>query len=271
MAITCEEKYDSRTMIDGQSAELTFVIRGTSDEVAALFALDAATSSTFHSMIRQPLEIEPIHIDEDNDDDCIWNGKAKYVPYIHEDDPETGESSFSFDTGGGTQHITQSLETVASYGLDGTTPPDFKGAINVTQDSVEGCDITVPVFNFSETHYISDDALDRHALFLLTGKKNTATFREFAAAECLFLGASGSKRGRHSDWEVFFKFAASLNRTNITVGEITGISKRGWDYLWTRYADSEDPVAHVTVKKPIGVYIEKVYEDGDLGDLGIGS
>jgi hypothetical protein len=38
--------------------------------------------------------------------------------------------------------------------------PDFGGAIGVTADGVEGVDITVPVFQFSETHYFTDDAGD---------------------------------------------------------------------------------------------------------------
>ena len=36
-----------------------------------------------------------------------------------------------------------------------------------------------------------------------------------------------------------------------------------------RYQDAEDMAAKVLVKKPIAAYIEKVYEDGDFGLLGI--
>ena len=91
-----------------------------------------------------------------------------------------------------------------------------------------------------------------------------------AAGECLFLGASGSKRGEE-DWEITFRFAASPNRTGITVGDITGIAKKGWEYLWVRYADAEDAAAKALVKKPVAVYVEKVYEDGDFSGLGIGT
>jgi len=38
----------------------------------------------------------------------------------------------------------------------GKTAPDFKGAIGVTHDNVEGVDIAVPVYSFSETHYLAD-------------------------------------------------------------------------------------------------------------------
>ena len=86
----------------------------------------------------------------------------------------------------------------------------------------------------------------------------------------LFLGASGSKRG-NGDWEITFNFAASPNQTNITVGDITVAQKLGWEYMWVRYADAEDTIAKAIVKKPIAVYIERVYELGDFSNLGIGA
>jgi len=84
------------------------------------------------------------------------------------------------------------------------------------------------------------------------------------------LGASGSKRGS-DDWEIAYKFAASPNRTGITVGDIGGISKKGWEYPWVRYADSEDAAPKAIVKKPIAVYVEKVHEEGNFASLGIGT
>jgi len=36
-----------------------------------------------------------------------------------------------------------------------------------------------------------------------------------------------------------------------------------------RYQDAEDAAAKVLIKKPIAAYIEKVYEDGNFGLLGI--
>jgi len=63
---------------------------------------------------------------------------------------------------------------------------------------------------------------------------------------------------------------ASPNRTNINVGGITVSSKKGWEYMWVRYADAEDAAANAIVKKPVAVYLEKVYEDGGFAGLGIG-
>jgi hypothetical protein len=53
------------------------------------------------------------------------------------------------------------------------------------------------------------------------------------------------------------------------MGDITGIDKKGWEYLWVRYQDAED--ADVLVKQPAAVYVEQVYPYGDFSLLGIGT
>jgi len=85
----------------------------------------------------------------------------------------------------------------------------------------------------------------------------------------LFLGASGSKRSSE-DWEITYRFASQPNRTGIVVGDITGISKKGWEYMWVRYRDTEDGSAKALVKRPVAAYVEQVYRDGDFSQLGIG-
>lgn len=269
MPVTAEEKFESRLVTTGNnpSAELRYVIRGTNDDVQVRAALAATAPGTFDLngnglffLPRDSLSIEPVG-------DQLWEGVARYSNSA----PQTDESVFAFDTGGGTQHITQSLQTVGAYGSPGQSAPNFKGAIGVTADSVEGVDITVPVYQFSETHYL-DDALVTPAykgtLFALTGKVNGGPFKGFAQGECLFLGASGQKRGS-GDWEISYRFAASPNVAGLAVGDIVGISKRGWEYLWVRYADEEDTAAKALVKRPIAVYVEQVYPYGDLNALGI--
>ena len=82
------------------------------------------------------------------------------------------------------------------------------------------------------------------------------------------VGAAGTKRGG-GDWEITYRFAASPNVTGLTIGDITGINKKGWEYLWVRYADGVDAAAKALVKKPVAVYIEKVYAEGDFNLLAI--
>jgi len=262
MPVTVQERYGRR--LSDENAELLYLIRGTTDDATARDELLANSPLLHDGLARDDTEVEEL---EGLD---AYLGTVRYTSPDGQA-PETGESVFSFDTGGGMQHITQSLSTVSTHAAPGFTAPDFKGAIGVTHDNVEGVDITVPVYNFGETHYLADAVVTlayRVQLFNLTGTVNNALFRGLAAGECLFLGASGSKRGE-DDWEVSFRFAGSPNKTGLQVGDIAGINKNGWEYLWVRYQDSEDMTAKVLIKKPIAAYVEKVYEDGDFSLLGI--
>lgn len=148
---------------------------------------------------------------------------------------------------------------------------NFMGAIGVTRDSVEGVDITVPVYNFSEVHYKNRAFVDdsyKATLFALTGSVNNKKFRNFAPGELLFLGASGTKRGS-DDWELMFRFAGSPNMTGIVIGDIAGIAKYGWEYLWVQYVDEEDTGAQTLIKRPLSVHIEQVYPYTNFDQLRI--
>ena len=273
MPVTVLEKFESRAG-DRKSIDLIYSITGTDSDATARTEM-LSTAPGFHDGLKrldESAHVEPVG-------NSLWQGTVRYEK--QEPTPSTvGESSFTFDTGGGTQHITQSLSTVASYAPAGQTAPNFKGAIGVTHDSVEGVDITVPVYSFSETHYLPAATVNnayKGVIFSLTGKVNSGNFTvtldngvtlSFNAGECLFLGASGSKRG-DEDWEITFRFAGSPNKTNLTIGDITVPAKAGWEYLWVRYSDQEDGDAKALVKRPIAAYVEKVYDAGNLSLLGL--
>ncbi len=275
MPVEVFEKFESRkstkaNQASQSSAELGYIVRGTDNDIAARDAAQANSPSTYDTLPRQSIQIEPIGPQ-------LWDVAVRYSQDSTSGTSTPSEASFNFETGGGTQHITQSLQTVQRRPAPGTTAPDFGGAIGVTADGVEGVDITVPVYQFSETHYFSNvqvTASYKGAIFSCTGKTNAGAFKGFAPGEVLFLGASGSKRGDGSgvgggDWEITFRFAASPNQTGLSVGSITGISKKGWEYLWVRYADAEDTGSGAIIKKPIAAYVERVYDAANFGALGI--
>jgi hypothetical protein len=287
MPITVAEKYDSRQSTTGSNAQvtLTYIASGSDDDLAIKSAVENFAPETYDGLPRQSVQIEPISEE-------YWDASVRYAEATSTSsggssapDPGSGEYTYSFDTMGGTQHITQSLDTVGSY-ADSSIPsaPNFNGAIGVSNTNgnaeVQGVDITVPIYNFSETHYLTVEQVTpeyKGTLFQLTGKVNNAAFRGLAAGECLFLGASGTLHGTETDtettgdWEITYRFAASPNKTGITIGSIGGIAKKGWEYLWVRYADVEDMDAMAMVKRPVAAYVEQVYEDADFSLLDIGS
>lgn len=198
------------------------------------------------------------------DDGIVYSGLMTYISL--QDD-----MLFTFDTTGGTAHITQSIETINSYPASGFTAPDFKGAIGVTKDNVEGVDIVSRVYRWTETYYKTASFVDdtfKNTVFNLTGKTNDASFRSRSTGEVLFEGCRGARRG-YGPWELTFAFQASPNATGLAVGDITGVNKKGWEYLWIRYQDIADTTAQMIVKRPICVKIEKVYFAGDFSGLGI--
>lgn len=194
--------------------------------------------------------------------------------------------SRSFDTSGGQQHITQGLAVGAGEALDfegrfPSTATNQSGAIGVDGDNVAGVDIVVPALQWTETYDVPSQFVTSQyikSVAALTGTVNNAAFRTFAAGEVLFTGCSGTQewdedRG-DGPWNLSFKFVASPNVGNgetlapLTIGSITGISKKGHDYLWVRYEPSV--TGNALIKLPKAVYVNKVYRDGDFTGLGIG-
>lgn len=240
-------------------AVLRYVIRGTESESEALSALLAESPYLCNEIPRLTWQVSAVT-------DEMWYGEVRYG-YVSKHG--TGAKIYQFDTGGGTQHITQSIATVARYARPGYTPPNFQGAIGVSRNNIEGVDIAVPVYNFGLVNYESNAAVSeayKQVLYNLTGKVNQASWNGYNAGEVLFLGASGSMR-KGGDWEITYRFAASPNKTNLTIGNISGITKKGWEYLWVQYIDEEDASAGSMIKRPHSVHIEQVYEYGNFSQL----
>lgn len=217
--------------------------------------------------------------------DDVWQVTINYEKEGADDESQTEplKRARSFDTAGGTQHITQAInETAYGPGEGGSGAPTFNKAIGVDGDSVAGVDIVVPQLTWSEQYdvpstYVTDAYIK--GLATVTGSVNDATFRTFAAGEVLFLGASGSQewddtRG-DGPWSLSYKFAASPNAGSgktipaITIGSISGIQKKGHEYLWVRYEPGVE--SDTLIKVPRGVYVNEVYRSASFSALGIGS
>ena len=267
MPATITENFESRPFTVGKnsSRELVYSISGTADEAEVQSLLEATAPPVYGGLELDSLSAEPLQVDSATGQG-LWRGSARYQT------PESGDE-YTFDTGGGTVKLTQSLETIQSYAPAGFTAPDFQGAIGVSEDRIEGVNVTSPQFVFSETHQFPDafvSAAYKLILFDLTGTVNDSAFKGLAAGECLFQGASGSKRG-DENWVITYKFIGAPNVVDQVIGDIEGIAKKGWEYLWVRYAEFEDATARSLVKRPIACYVEAVYPTADFSSLGIGT
>ncbi len=255
------ELFNSRneTIGDKPAAEFQYVALQCADEAEVRTLALAGSPASYNGLIRRSVEIAERIANN------AWKVAIRYdAPQPFED--STPQPVFSFDSTGGTQHITQSIQTSGIYGPSASAL--LGGAIGYDGENVAGVDITVPVWNWQETHYLTDAQLNTPAYYALTGSVNSDFFQGYQPGEVLFLGASGQKRG-DSRWEVNFKFAASPNQTGISVGAISGIAKSGWDYLWVQYGDDVDNTAKIRIKKPVAVYVEQVYDEAPFSILGI--
>lgn len=267
MPATISEAPTSRSFTLGQQTvrELQWTIVSATvdddEEVEVYDLLNATAPATYRGLLLDSVNADP-------QGNGVWKAYARYVNLENDDE-------FTFDTGGGSQRITQSLATISSYAPPGFTAPNFQGAIGVSEDAVEGVDIIIPAFEWTETHRFNfatvDDFYDYQDIcYALTGRTNQATFRRKAAGEVLILQISGGKRGDDLA-QITFRFAASPNQTGLSVGSISGITKAGHDYLWVRYADYVDSAGLALVKRPVACYVERVYPPGDYTQLNIGT
>ena len=185
--------------------------------------------------------------------------------------PSSAKSwEFSFDTSGGTHKLLKSLAT-RHYNASMIDHVDYAGAILVKKEDVEGVDVTIPNFAFTIKASITPplNAEWLYAMYRMTGKVNSkavgiyarGTILTFKAGELHCQGATGSVK-EDGDWEVSLKIAASENVTGLTIEGITGIEKKGWEFLWVRYKDAVKN--NILAPEAVEVYVEQVYETFDF-------
>jgi hypothetical protein len=251
---------ESRTSRSSTLEPSTYVLRYTaagSGDYAfvrsyALAATPAVVWSITGNLFRQDVRIE-------------WTGYqiARVEVTYGEQKNETGSYRLSFDTTGATINAKHSKETIAAY-PGGADKDAFGQLIGVNGDNVEGADLVIPALKIS-VHFKHPQGIitlpQIKAIASVTGRVNSATFLTFSPGEVLFLGASGQE-GTETETEIAYQFAMSENADNLTIGEIVGIAKKGWDLVWIRYKD--EVVGNTQVKQPKECYVERVYDTVDF-------
>jgi len=117
-------------------ADVPYFVFEAASEDDAIAAVYNSSPSVFMWMQRESVAVEE-RINEDT-----FKVIARYEKQDQEE--EIPPAVYTFDTGGGTQHITQSIETVNRYPADA---PDYKGAIGYDGENVAGVDIAQPTLN----------------------------------------------------------------------------------------------------------------------------
>lgn len=269
MAISVDFRHrdGSGSIGESSSDDIELIVNGTTDRATArLFAL-AFAPQVYNGLVQQSC-----------DTDFVTDAQGGFfyatVRYGKYKPPEPGDQEFSFEIGSGSEKITHSIRTVQSKSAFGDSPAaDLKGAINVTKDGVEGCEIASATMSWSEKHIFEPGKITPAYIQLLWNIRKAPVcefaWRQFAAGEVRFDWVSGGGR-KGENTELNFKFTASENFENLTIGDITGINKKGWEYLWIRYADDVDTESKSLIKKPVAVYVEQVYQVSDFNKLGIG-
>ena len=128
MAITVTEKLESRRLTTGKNAtlELSLNVVGTDSETDAKIAATNATPEAWGSLsnppllFRQSIQLEVVG-------PKLWIATVRYDTTGTQ--PISAEDSLEFDTSGGTQHVTQSLDTVGIFAPRVGSPRIFKAQL----------------------------------------------------------------------------------------------------------------------------------------------
>ena len=270
------------------SVRLLYGADGYATQALALSAALADVLLTYGSATVDGLGLTAYTVDPDSERDSMWEVELTYGNPSGTLTPTPGTEVNTFDTTGETKHILQSRKTITRKARNDfeaipRPAPDFKGAINVTADSVEGCDVIAGALRESVTKQFDVADVDeafKAMLATMTGTVNMYPFRGFAAGEVLFLGATGQKRGTGNEpWEITFNFAITPNATNVVVPEDADPTDdltinigdiEGWDFLWFRFSLVEDTTGQAMTQRPTHAYVERVYRRTNFALLGIG-
>jgi hypothetical protein len=171
-----------------------------------------------------------------------------------------------------TELITQSLATTNRYP---STAPDFKGAINVTEDGPQGIEIPVPVITIRMQRqlplatYSYEWIRNQYPFYL---KWNSAEWLGFPAKTVQFYTSRTDVEGDRIVINADLNYVPKI--TGQTIGDITGITKEGMDYQWLLRAKYQatvpgsSPERKFEYSKVVGVYCERYAETIDFATLG---
>lgn len=275
MNITFSERPNSyKVTTNPKSTTAGYVLTGISTRSEARAYASGSTPLIAAGLWRQNIEVNEKGFQ-------IWDIDVTYGPYAKKE-PEDGDYKWSFDTTGGTKHVTQALAHAGTFDSTGSLDAYdlHHGAIGVNENGeVEGVDIPDKTFKWTESRQL---LLGNYAwsyastIKSLTGRINDSPFRGFEAESVLFEGAQGGFSAKNPlilDLTFHFSYQSPITPGSeaSTLINIVDITKKGQDYLWVSYKTTTDEDYHFSVKKPTFVFVEKVFLSANFSLLGIGT
>lgn len=248
------------------SASIVYLLKGSNDPTQCRTALvdGPVLINTYDGLVLSNIERERVGPEE-------WRFTCNYDSFT----PDIGGYTMSVDTTGG-----QLLQTYAynqtSFAATGETATDYGNALDVQEKKPQGVQRVIPALKYNvrakiATEYLGGSVIAYSKLiYRLTGFTNLSPMfgGEFARGELLFIGASGELVGENP--ELTFTFLASENVTDLTVGEIEGITKKGHEYLWFDFKPGKDSATNRSTSQVRAAYVGQVYGEADLTQLQIG-
>jgi hypothetical protein len=245
-----------------------YIITGATSSADALTALLAAAPSAYGTWPRTQPKVSAIT-------DTMFEGEVNYSSLPDNETTEVGTQTESFEIAAQNQKITHAIDQIgfpSSGGAGVAAPNVYKGLGLKLEKSTyvpEGIDIFVPTYSFSITQIMAASSVDssyKFSLFQLAAKVNSDAFGPFAAGEVLYLGARGSKRDATA-WEISHSFLASPNVTGLSFGSVTGVDKKGWEYLEIISTPEEVSGGFAIISKVRWVYVSQVYKTASFAGL----
>ena len=265
---------------DGSVIRSIWIAQGYSSEHLAIGAVvNQVDQSISRNGLNYNLDATEVELIEKFTNDT-WKVLVPYksgIPSGSKNDPSqynppVGEWVFEFDTTGATKRQTNVevegpggllTSVYDSAGYNDNESVEWRGAINVVntgdQMEVRGTDIVIPKLRFIAKATMPEGRISlRYAkdVARLTGTVNSVAFPpanmpfvgsdQFEIGEVLFLGANLVYRPG-VELQVSLHFDCSENVSNLSVGDIVQIEKKGHEFIWYRYRMKDKTTSKLTV------------------------
>jgi len=158
--------------------------------------------------------------------------------------------------------------------------PDFKRAINVTENSVEGVDVPDRKMEFSINKKLARSAIPGSYVMELYDLQNTLNddvytivyngqTLTFMPGTLMFTGFP-FKMTSERVLDITYKFSAVrsiLLSDDFHIGNSGPIVKTGWEYTWVYYRDRQDTTSNRVIRQPISVNVERCFDSTDFSRI----